>query len=462
MIELDTTAVPVGFDRSCDAQDRLHRLVPGGAHTYARGSDQYPEGMAPVLVRGYGARVLDVDGNEFIEYGMGLRSVTLGHGYEPVVRAVTAAIADGVSFSRPTVLELEAAETFVEQVPGAEMVKFAKNGSDATTAAVKLARAATGRRHIAVCRSQPFFSTDDWFIGTTPMSAGILEEERRLTLGFDYNDLGSLEQVLADHPGDVACVILEAATALSEPAPGFLEGLRALADRDGFVLVFDEMITGMRWSAAGAQGTYGVLPDLSTWGKALGNGFPISALAGRRDLLELGGLRTDADRVFLLSTTHGPETGGLAAYLAVARVYRERDVVGEMERQGERLRQAVNAEIAAYGMSDHLQVVGRPSCLVFTTRDPEGRPSQEYRTLFLQELLRHGVLGQSFVISAAHTDCDVALTADAVRRALPVYARAIEQGSTRGLLHGRPVAPALRSRAHPRRLHAQAAEVGLT
>jgi glutamate-1-semialdehyde 2,1-aminomutase len=310
---------------------------------------------------------------------------------------------------------------------------------------------------VAICRSQPFFSTDDWFIGATPMAAGTLAEERALTVGFDYNDLGSLERLLVQHPGDVACVILEAATALAEPSPGFLTGLRALADRDGFVLVFDEMITGMRWSAAGAQGTYGVLPDLSTWGKALGNGFPISALAGRRDLLELGGLRTDEERVFLLSTTHGAETGGLGAYLAVAQAYQERDVVGVMERQGERLRAAVDAEIAAAGLGEYLQVRGRPSCLVFTTCDADREPSQAYRTLFLQELLRHGVLGQSFVISAAHTDADLDRTVAAVRQALPIYARAVEQRSTSGLLEGRPVAPALRARARPRRLGVQEA-----
>jgi glutamate-1-semialdehyde 2,1-aminomutase len=460
MTQAKDVTVPVGFARSAAIQARLHELVPGGAHTYARGSDQYPEGMTPVLVRGHGARVVDVDGNEFVEYGMGLRSVTLGHGYRPVVREVAAAIADGVNFSRPTTLELQAAETLVAQVPGAEMVKFAKNGSDVTTAAVKLARAATDRRYVAVCRSQPFFSTDDWFIGTTPMSAGTLDDERRLTLGFAYNDLASLEMLLAEHPGDVACVILEAATALAEPEPGFLEGLRSLADRDGFVLVFDEMVTGMRWSAGGAQAVYGVLPDLSTWGKALGNGFPISALCGRRDLLELGGLRTERDRVFLLSTTHGAETGGLAAYLAVARAYAERDVVGTMERQGALLRAAVTAEIAEAGLTDHVEVLGRPSCLVFATRDPDLRPSQAYRTLFLQELLRHGVLGQSFVISAAHTDADLDQTVAAVRRALPVYREAIGRGTTDGLLHGRPVAPALRSLAEPRRLPAPSPEGG--
>ena len=194
------------------AQDRLHDLVPGGAHTYARGADQYPEGMAPVIVRGHGARVEDLDGNTYVEYGMGLRAVTLGHGYEPVTAAVSRAIRGGVSFSRPTELELLAAEQFVAQVPGADMVKFTKNGSDATTAAVKLARAATGRKRVAICRTQPFFSCDDWFIGTTPMNAGTLEEEHRLTVGFDYNDLDSVRALLAAYPGEIACLILEAAT----------------------------------------------------------------------------------------------------------------------------------------------------------------------------------------------------------------------------------------------------------
>ena len=172
------------FDRSNKLQARLHELVPGGAHTYARGSDQYPEFMAPVLTRGQGCRVWDADDNEYVEYGMGLRSVTLGHGYAPVVEAVRAAIGDGVNFSRPTTLELAAAEEFLDLVQGADMVKFAKNGSDVTTAAIRLARAATGRLKVAAC-NQPFFSTDDWFIGTTQMNSGIpasLRQHRSLHL----------------------------------------------------------------------------------------------------------------------------------------------------------------------------------------------------------------------------------------------------------------------------------------
>jgi glutamate-1-semialdehyde 2,1-aminomutase len=305
---------------------------------------------------------------------------------------------------------------------------------------------------VAICRSQPFFSTDDWFIGTTEMNAGTLPEERELTVGFDYNDIASVERLLDRHAGRVACLVLEAATGMAAPEQGFLEGLRSLADRHGVVLVFDEMITGMRWAAGGAQSLYGVTPDLSAWGKALGNGFPISALAGRRELMELGGLRTDASRAFLLSTTHGSESTGLAAYLAVVEAYRARDVVAVMERQGQKLADAVNAVAAELGVADHFSVVGRPSCLVFRTLDPSGEPSQPFRTLFLQEMLERGVLGQSFVISAAHSDDDISLTVDAVRGSLGVYLRALESGSTDGLLRGRPVAPAVRRFAAPRRL----------
>lgn len=443
--------VNVDFRRSNQVQARLHDLVPGGAHTYARGADQYPEGMAPVLTRGEGATVWDVDGNSYVEYGMGLRSVTLGHAYEPVVAAVRAELGNGLSFSRPTELELLAAEDFLRLVPGADMVKFAKNGSDATTAAVRLARAATGRELIAIC-DQPFYSVDDWFIGTTQMDAGIPQSTVGAVRRFRYNDADSLRALFTEHSGQLAAVVLEAATALAEPAPGFLESVRELCDEHGTVLVFDEMITGFRWSAGGAQRVYGVTPDLSCWGKAMGNGFPISALAGRRELMELGGLRTGAPRVFLLSTTHGPESVSLAAFRAVVRAYSEGDPVAAMERSGTALADGVNSAAADLGIADHVRVIGRPSCLVFATRDGAGNPSQAFRTLFLQEMLRRGVLGQSFVISAAHTDADVRHTVDAAAGALSVYRKALAAGGVTGLLDGRPVAPALRRYAEPRQL----------
>jgi glutamate-1-semialdehyde 2,1-aminomutase len=446
------TASTRRFVESERLQGRLHDVVPGGAHTYARGPDQYPEGMAPVLVRGRGARVEDVDGNTFVEYGSGLRSVTMGHAHAPVDEAVTRAIADGVNFSRPHVLELRAAETLVEQIPGADMVKFAKNGSDATNAAIKLARAATGRPLVARCSTQPFFSTGDWFISTTPMRAGTLPAEAEASVGFAYNDLDSVRDVLDRHPDQVACLVLEPASAGAEPAPGFLAGLRELADQHGAVLVFDEMITGMRWSLHGAQHVYDVVPDLSTWGKGLGNGYAVSALAGRRELMELGGLRTGDPRVFLMSTTQGPESVGLAAYLAVEHEYRSWDVVGTLEERGRALADGFQALVDKADLQEHVRLRGRVSCLAFETRDATGEPSQAYRTLFLQELLERGVLAQSLVVTTAHTDADLEWTFEAVEGALDMYARAIEAGSTDGLLRGRPVAPALRERADPRRL----------
>ena len=274
----------------------VHDLIPGGAHTYAKGDDQYPDGMAPVIERGTGCRVWDIDGNEYVEFGSGLRSNLLGHGFEPVVRAVRGWLEDGVNFVRPHRIELEAAERLVELIPSAEMVKFGLNGSDATTAAVRLARAYTGREMVAVCRDQPFFSTDDWFIVTTPMSAGIPEAARRLTVQFSYNDLADLGRLFDTYPGQIAAVIMEAET-VQPPAPGYFDGLRRLCDRNGVLLILDEMITGFRWHERGAQFVYGIEADLCTFGKGMANGFPVSALVGRRDVMRLGGFVDDADRV---------------------------------------------------------------------------------------------------------------------------------------------------------------------
>ncbi|MGE7388452.1 glutamate-1-semialdehyde 2,1-aminomutase [Streptomyces sp. NPDC004126] len=429
--------------RSRAANERLHALVPGGAHTYAKGDDQYPEDLAPVISHGRGAHVWDVDGNRYVEYGSGLRSVSLGHAHPRVTEAVRREIDRGGNFVRPSFVEVEAAERFLATVPTAEMVKFAKNGSDATTAAVRLARAATGRRRVAICGDHPFFSTDDWFIGTTPMSAGIPDEVNELTVTFPYGDLAATEEILSRYRDEVACLILEPATH-SEPPPGYLAGLRELADRHGCVLVFDEMITGFRWSEAGAQGLYGVVPDLSTFGKALGNGFAVSALAGRRELMERGGLRHSGDRVFLLSTTHGAETHSLAAAMAVQATYAEEGVTARLHALGERLAAGVREAAAGMGVGDHVVVRGRASNLVFATLDENGQPSQEYRTLFLRRLLAGGVLAPSFVVSGALSDADIDHTVDAVAQACAVYRKALDAGDPGPWLGGRPVKPVFR------------------
>lgn len=428
------------LDRSRSVGRRLAELVPGGAHTYAKGEDQYPAGLAPVITRGQGARVWDVDGNEYVEFGSGLRSVVLGHGHPEVLEAVHTAIDAGTNFVRPSMLELAAAEAFLDRFSRADMVKFTKNGSDATTAAVRLARAVTGRDVVAVCKDQPFFSTDDWFISTTPMGAGIPEAVAALTRQYPYGDLAALEAAIGT--GDVACVVSEAATVV-EPPPGYWAGVRALCDRYGTLLVLDEMITGFRWHAGGAQEAYDIHPDLAAFGKALGNGFAVSALAGKRDFMERGGLRTDHERVFLLSTTHGAEASGLAAAQAVLHVFGTEPVVEKLEAQGRQLADGVRDAAQAAGIEEYLLVRGRPANLVYATLDSDNQPSQEMRTLFLQELIRGGVLAPSFVVSAALTDVDLERTLAAVSGACRVYAQALEDGPY-GFLSGRPVKPVFR------------------
>lgn len=416
---------------------KAHALIPGGCHTYAKGDDQYPVLAPGFIQRGSGSHVFDVDGHEYIEYGMGNRAVGLGHAYPPVVRAVRDALQDGCNFTRPSAIEVECAESFLELIDSADMVKFCKDGSDATSGAVRLARAYTGRDMVACCADHPFFSTDDWFIGTTKMNAGIPASVSALTATFRYNDIASVQAVFDDYPGRIAAIILEPAKA-DEPQDNFLREARRIAHENGALFILDEMITGFRWHLRGAQKLYDVEPDLSCFGKALGNGFAISALAGKAEYMQLGGLiQTDHPRVFLLSTTHGAETHAMAAAIATMTIYRDEPVIERLYEQGSKLAAGVNAAIAAHGLQNHVRLFGRPCCLAYGTLDEAGQPSQAFRTLFLQETIRRGVLMPSLVVSYTHSDTDIARTVDAIDGALGIYVRALNDG-VGSYLTGRP------------------------
>jgi glutamate-1-semialdehyde 2,1-aminomutase len=429
--------------RALELSNRAKTVIPGGAHTYAKGDDQFPESAPPFLVRGAGCRVWDLDGREYIEYGMGLRAVTLGHAHRPVVDAIVQQLQYGSNFGRPCPIEVECAEQFLQTVPTAEMVKFCKDGSAALDGAVKLARAYTGRDKIAICGDHPFFSTSDWFIGSTPMPGGVPRWVREQTLKFGYNDLESVRKLFLEHAGQIACMVLEAAR-IEEPGDGFLQGLRDICTREGTILVFDEMITGFRWHRSGAQHVYGVTPDLSSFGKALGNGIAISALAGRRELMELGGTGNGRERVFLLSTTHGAETHAMAAAIATMRIYENEPVTEHLERIGNLLRDGVQAHVSRLGLHEYFDCAGRGCCLLFRTRDADKAPSQPFRTLFMQEMIDHGVIAPSFVVSYSHREQDIEKTVDAAGQALEIYAKALTDGIDK-YLQGRPVKPALRA-----------------
>lgn len=430
------------FQKSLKLQKRFNELIPGGAHTYAKGDDQFPEFMPSYIVKGKGCRVWDVDGNEFIEYGNGLRAVGLGHAFEPITAAVSAQLKLGANFGRPSTIELECAEEFLSLVEGADMVKFCKNGSDAIDGAIKLARAYTGRDMVGMCASHPFFSVHDWFIGTTPMAGGIPDAIKKLTAKFYYNDLDSAERMFNEHPGQIACVVLEAHK-YDDPVDNYLHKLKDLCHKNGAVFILDEMITGFRWHIGGAQKKFNILPDLSSWGKAMGNGFAISAVTGKREIMELGGLYHTKERVFLLSTTHGAETHALAAAIATIRFYKENNVIERLYEQGTKLEVGVMKASRDLNLQDKVAIVGPPCCSVYTSRDQNNQPSQPFRTLFMQETMKRGLLMPSSIISYSHTDADVAETVEKIHEALVVYKKALEEGIDKYLV-GRSVQPVWR------------------
>lgn len=436
------------FDKSNELRVRAKRLIPGGAHTYSKGDDQFP-GQAPhTIMRGKGARVWDADGNEFVDWQMGLTSVLLGHAYEPVVESVRKELEFGCNFVRPSYLEAELAERVIDLIDSAEMVKFGKNGSNATTAAVKLARAYTGR-DLVLRADQPFFSIDDWFIGDTVVNSGIPQGIRDLTRHCRFNDLAEMEKAFAEYGKDVACVILEPA-ATEEPKPGYLQGIADLCKKYGAVFILDEVVTGFRFHPKGAQHLYGVKPDLSCFGKAMANGFSISAIVGKREIMELGGIDHDRERVFLLSTTYGGETHHLRAAMKCLEIMTAND--NEVSRHvwavGKRIRENYNAIARELGLDKLTRVDGidcRPY-LVFL--DDQGKPDNVLRTLFMQEMIKHGVLVQAFAPSFSHRDSEIDQTVAGFRKALGTLRAAIDQKKVREWLIGDPVRPVFRKYNH--------------
>lgn len=430
------------FAKSKALSRRAHQLIPAGAHTYSKADDQFPSNAPGFIERGEGCTVWDVDGNQFLDWGMGLRSVILGHGYPAVLDAVYAQIAKGTNFLRPSPVEVELAELMHELIPSAEMVKFAKNGSNVTSAAIRLARAHTGRELIAFCREHPFFSFDDWFIGTTPANAGVPDVITNQSLAFHYNDLQSLEKLFAAHPAQIAAVILEPVT-IEEPSANFLQQVRDLTHKNGALLIFDEMITGFRWHLSGAQVYFDVIPDISTFGKAIGNGFSVAVLAGRKEIMELGGITHDKPKVFLLSTTHGSETHSLAASVATIKEMSQHDVVSHLWKIGKALQDGFNNLAAEMGVGDYISCIGYPCSPAIVTRNADKQPSLPFRTLFLQEMIQQGVLIPYIATSFSHTEKEVDQTLQAATQALDVYARALEDGIEKYLV-GPAVRPVFR------------------
>jgi glutamate-1-semialdehyde 2,1-aminomutase len=419
-------------------------LIPGGGHTYSKGPDQFPANAPATIVRGAGARVLGSDGRWYIDWGMGLTSVALGHAHPEICDAVAREIRNGVNFIRPAELERTAARRFLE-VFGGDMVKFCKNGSVATTAAVKLARAFTGKKLVAIPREHPFFSYDDWFIGTTAADAGIPDENKTLTLRFGYNDLDSLRRLFDERGGEIACVMLEPVK-FDAPAPGFLEGIRELCDRHGAVYVLDETVSGLKWAMRGGQQYFGIEPDLSVWGKGLANGFSACALSGKREIMALGGSTATGRRVFLVSTTHGAESSALAAMLQTLEIFERDRVIESNWKNGERLMAGIRAAIARQGLAGRATLVGYPCLPLFGWKGADEYDTLQWKTLLMQELVREGVLTQgTMLLTPAHDDAVIDATIAAFGAAYARMKPALATGSVQGHLEGHVIKPVFRA-----------------
>lgn len=417
--------------------ERALKTIPLGSQTFSKSLTQYPHGVSPFFIeKASGSRVVDVDGNEYIDFVSALAAVTLGYGDPDVQQAVQRQLADGVLFSLPHRLEHEVAELIVEMVPCAEKVRFGKNGSDATSGAIRIARAYTSRDRVAVCG---YHGWQDWYIGATARNRGVPQATRDLTHTFQYNDIGSLEALLAKHPGEFAAIILEPMNA-QDPANSFLSQVRETATRSGALLVFDETVTGFRFSNGGAQEYFGVTPDLAVFGKGLANGFPLSAVVGKAEYMSL------MEEVFF-SFTMGGELLSLAAAHATLTKLKTQPILSTVAARGARLVGDLRRLIDAHSLGDILSVSGHPAWSFLNFQGAGNYSVWQIKTLWLQEILARGILCLgTHNLSYAHSEQDIDTLISVYDEVFGLIAGAIKARTLEGFLKCRPLEPLFKVR----------------
>ncbi len=425
------------YRRSAELLERALRVIPLGSQTFSKSKTQYPEGVSPFfMARAKGSSTWDVDGNEYIDFVNGLAAITLGYNDPDVDAAVSEQLQKGVIFSLPDRLEVEVAEKMVEMVPCAEMVRFGKNGSDATSGAIRLARAYTGRDRVAVCG---YHGWQDWFIGSTPRHRGVPATVRELTHTFSYNDAGSLRQVLERFPGNFAAVILEPMN-IVEPKAGFLQAVKMLAQEHGALLVFDETITGFRFANGGAQEFFGVMPDLATFGKGLANGYPLSAVVGSEKVMRL------MEEIFF-SFTFGGELLSLAASSATLDKLREQPVVQTLRERGQQLLDGVRGLISEHQIEGIIEISGNPVWTFLKVKGAGEYTEWQLKTLLLQELFARGILMiGSHNLSYAHSREDIEQLLAVYGEVFPLVRTAVRERQVEKLLKTRPLEPLFKVR----------------
>jgi len=416
---------------------RSKKVIPGCAQTFSKGYTQYVQGVAPLfLEHGEGCRVWDVDGNQYIDYVQGLLPNILGYAHEEVNRAAAEQLTRGHSFSLPHPLEVELAERLTRLIPCAEMVRFGKNGSDATSGAVRAARAFTKRERVACCG---YHGWQDWYIGTTTRNAGVPKAVRELTHPFVYNDLESLDKLLTSHPGEFAAVIMEPVNFV-EPAAGFLEGVKDLARKHGAVLIFDEICSGFHFGLGGAQKLFDVTPDLACFGKAMGNGFPIACVVGRAEIMQT------FDEIFY-SFTFAGEIASMAAAMKVLDILEDTDALARIEANGRTLQDGLKTLAKEAGLSGRVDALGRPQWSLLKFRDPDGTDSAVMKNLFQQEAVKRGILLlATHNMTAAHDAAAIDATLSAYAEVLKTLAGWLSEIDPARFLEGAMAQPVFKVR----------------
>ena len=425
------------YRRSEELLARAEKTIPLGTQTFSKSRTQFPYGVSPFYAaRAEGSRLWDADGNEYIDFISSLASVTLGYNDPDVTAAVRRQLEDGVIFSLPHQIEIEVAEIIVDLVPCADAVRFGKNGSDATAGCVRIARAFTGRDRVAVCG---YHGWQDWYIGSTARHRGVPDATRALTHRFEYNNLDSLRQLLTQHPNEFACVVMEPMTAVA-PAEGFLEGVAELTRKHGALLVFDEVITGFRFANGGAQEYFGVTPDLTALGKGIANGYPLSAVAGRGDVMKL------MEEIFFSFTMGGEALSLAAAKAALTKIKRE-PVVATLRRRGERILAGVNELIKKHGIGHFARTAGHPAWTFLIMADTPTHSQYEIKTLFQQETLARGIMTLgTHNLTYAHSDADVDRLFQVYDEVFPILREAVDEGAMKQYLKCAPLQPLFRVR----------------
>jgi glutamate-1-semialdehyde 2,1-aminomutase len=416
---------------------RALRTIPLGSQTFSKSKTQYPIGVSPFFIqRGKGSHVWDVDGNEYVDFINSLAAITLGYCDPDVDAAVRRQMDEGVIFSLSHPLEMEVAEQLVKLVPCAEMVRFGKNGSDATSGAIRIARAFTNRDHVAVCG---YHGWQDWYIGTTARNRGVPQATRELSHPWVYNDIESLAKLFRDYPDQIAAVILEPMNVV-EPLPGFLESVKELTHKNDALLIFDETVTGFRYANGGAQQHFGVTPDVATFGKGLANGYPVSAVAGRADVMKL------MEEVFF-SFTFGGEALSLAAALATMKKLEREPVTETIYRQGKKILETLDSLISKADAADFLSVTGNPSWSFLLIKDTLHYSQWQIKTLFLQEMFARGILTiGSHNVSYSHSDTDLEQLFAAYGEVIPMLVDAVRHGKLESTLRCEPLQPLFKVR----------------